>query len=76
MPFPPLTSLGHRISFGSSVKENPISAVVSQTVATLSSDCCFPVQVEAQLGSGVRSRGRQFSCGRVWAKRDEKNAKG
>ncbi len=34
-----------------------------------------PVQVEAQLGSGVRSRGRQLSCGRVWAKRNAKNAK-
>jgi hypothetical protein len=32
--------------------------------------------IEAQLGSGVRNRGRPFSCGRVWAKRDEKNAKG
>ena len=29
--FPSLTSLGHRIVFGSSVRENPISDVVSQT---------------------------------------------
>ena len=33
------------------------------------------VQVEAQLGSGVRSRGRQSFRRRVWAKKDEKNVR-
>ena len=33
------------------------------------------VQVEAQLGSGVRNRGRQSFCGRAWAKKDEKNVR-
>ena len=34
------------------------------------------VQVEAQLGSGVRNRDQQSFCGRVWAKKDEKNVEG
>ncbi len=35
-----------------------------------------PVQGEAQRNSGAKSRGQQFSCGRVWTKKDEKNVKG
>jgi hypothetical protein len=34
------------------------------------------VQGEAQRNSGAKSRGQQFSCGRVWTKEDEKNVKG
>ena len=29
-----------------------------------------------QRNSGAKSRGQQFSCGRVWTKEDEKNVKG
>jgi hypothetical protein len=32
-----------------------------------------PVQAEAQLGSGVMSKGRQFFLGRVWAKKGKEN---
>ena len=43
LTFPSLASFGHITSFGLAVREKPISAVVSQIVATSAADCTLMV---------------------------------
>ena len=55
-----------------------LSAVQLQGESAVMTTPFFPSagSGEAQRSCGAKSRGRQFSCGRVWTKEDEKNAKG